>query len=97
MKEDLLSVREALDVLLKEFHSLQLENVKIANAFQRVLGENVLARDDIPSFDNSSMDGFAVLARDTVGAAMSSPVKLKVVADIPAGSLPDFRMESGQD
>ncbi len=96
MKEDLLSVQEALDVLLNEFQPLGLEQVEIAMAYQRVLGENVHAEIDVPSFDNSSMDGFAVRSEDTVEAATASPVELKVVADIPAGSFPTARMEAGQ-
>jgi molybdopterin molybdotransferase len=96
LKEDLLSVREALDVLLKEFQPLGLEQEDIATAYQRVLGEDVRAEIDLPTFNNSSMDGFAVRSQDTVMAAQTSPIELQVVADIPAGSFPTGRLEAGQ-
>lgn len=49
-----------------------------------VLAEDIIAGHDIPPFDNSAMDGYAVLASDVE----STPIILKVLEDVPAGSLP---------
>jgi molybdopterin molybdotransferase len=90
------SVSGSIDKLLAVFHPLPEEQVDLANAFQRVLADDIHAGFDVPSFNNSSMDGFAVRAQDTVGVTQSSPVELQVVADIPAGQFPSFPITAGQ-
>ncbi len=50
-----------------------------------VLAADVIAPLSLPGFDNSAMDGYAVLATDVAGAGPESPVKLPVAEDIPAG------------
>lgn len=81
----LLSVAEARTRLLASFSPLDHEAVELSLAAGRVLAEPVLANFDLPSFANSSMDGFAVRSIDVMKAAPDRPVTLKVVADIPAG------------
>lgn len=50
-----------------------------------VLAEPVVAREPVPPFANTAMDGYALRARDTAGATEDGPVRLTVVADLPAG------------
>lgn len=83
---DLLSVDSARARILTRFQPVESERLPLEDCFQRVLAEQVAASHDLPSFDNSSMDGFAVRAADTAGASPSAPRRLRVVADIPAGS-----------
>ena len=52
-----------------------------------VLGADIRSRTDVPPFDNSAMDGYAVRADDILAATPFAPVLLRVVADIPAGSV----------
>ena len=85
MAEPMLSVEEALERVLSEFHPLEPERVPILEALGRVLAEDVYADVDVPPHANSSMDGFAVRAADTAGAGRQSPVRLRVIADLPAG------------
>jgi len=92
----LLSVTEALARLLAVFTPLPVERVPVDEAVGRVLGAPVYAPFDLPRFDNSSMDGFAVRAADIVTASPDRPVLLKVVADIPAGSAPYETVNPGQ-
>jgi molybdopterin molybdotransferase len=61
-----------------------------------VLAVDVAAATDLPLFDNSSMDGFAVRAADLVDARADSARTLRVVADIPAGTQPTTSIEPGQ-
>src|SRR5581483_2446557 len=61
----------------------------------RVLAADILPP-ALPLFDNSSVDGFAVQARDLVDASAASPRTLSVVADIPAGSAPNITLAPGQ-
>jgi molybdopterin molybdotransferase len=61
-----------------------------------VLAQDILATNDLPPFDNSSMDGFAVRAEDVTHATTTSPRSLRVVADIPAGSHPTISLGPGE-
>lgn len=92
----LLSVEQARERMLSRFKPLETEIVPLAACAHRVLGTDIIATDDLPLFDNSSMDGFALRAADTVNAAPASPLTLRVVADIPAGTTPTTSLAPGQ-
>ena len=92
----LLSVQEARERILSQFNSVQIGNVPLTACINRVLGVDIVAADDLPLFDNSSMDGFAIRAADTSNAAPASRVTLSVVADLPAGSTPTISLAPGQ-
>jgi len=92
----LLSVEEARTRILSHFKSIGTETLPLAKCARRVLAANIAAQNDLPSFDNSSMDGFAVIAADLVDAAPASPRTLSVVADIPAGTSSDVTLVPGQ-
>ena len=57
----------------------------LADALGLVLADDVVAPLPLPGFDNSAMDGYAVLATDVADAGQDSPVRLPVAEDIPAG------------
>lgn len=86
----MLSVTEARERILSHVQSKATELVPLVFAANRVLGADIAADQDYPPFDNSSMDGFAVRAEDT-GAS-----RLRVVADIPAGTAPDIFLKPGE-
>jgi molybdopterin molybdotransferase len=92
----LLSVVEAQQQLLSSFSPLGSETVPLLNAAGRVLSVSVSASFDVPSFDNSSMDGFAVRAEDVVTAQETRPVELKVIADLPAGGSSLLSIRAGE-
>jgi molybdopterin molybdotransferase len=60
-----------------------------------VLAEPVTAPVNLPPFDNSAMDGYAVLASDVAGASETSPVTLSVVGDIAAGDQEAYGIRPG--
>jgi len=60
-------------------------SVPLADALGLALAEDVVAPLSLPGFDNSAMDGYAVLAADVATASAENPVKLPVAEDIPAG------------
>ncbi|MGI9647441.1 MAG: molybdopterin molybdotransferase MoeA [Acidimicrobiia bacterium] len=64
----------------------------LAECLGLVLTEDVAAGHDIPPFDNSAMDGYAVRAADVTQV----PVDLPVIEDVPAGSAPTMDLEAGQ-
>ena len=93
---NLLSVQEAQEYILSVFQAVETEEVGIWECDGRVLGAEVRANVDLPAFDNSSMDGFAVRAQDAQSAGPDSPITLAVIGDIPAGAAPTFRLQAGQ-
>ena len=91
----MISVDEALEYVLKHFEPLEPEELEILDALDRVLAEDVYSDIDIPPFDNSAMDGYAVRAADTAGANPDAPVTLRVIADLAAGYTTDVVVEPG--
>jgi len=72
------------------------ERLSIADALGRVLAENVRAEVDVPGFDRSNMDGFAVRAEDTYGASEAQPVRLRLNAEsIPTAVAPQVEVAPG--
>jgi putative molybdopterin biosynthesis protein len=83
--------REALDVA-----PLAAERVALDAALGRVLAEDVRAEIDVPGFDRSNMDGFAVRATDTFGASEELPVRLRLNPEtIPTGVAPQLEVAEG--
>jgi molybdopterin molybdotransferase len=82
-------VDEALDILLARIRPLKSESVKISDAPGRVLAGEVKASMDIPPFDRSAMDGYAVRGEDTFGAAQTNPIYFRVVGEVRPGVSPD--------
>jgi putative molybdopterin biosynthesis protein len=76
--------------------SLSAEIVSLDAALERVLAEDVRASVDVPGFDRSNMDGFAVRAADTFGASEEEPIRLRLNDEILAtGILPRVEVEAG--
>jgi molybdopterin molybdotransferase len=75
---------------------LDSRTLPVAQAAGRTLSASVHARHDIPLFDNSAMDGFAVRAADVATASPASPAVLRVVADLPAGTDLDPPLRPGE-
>lgn len=80
-----LSVDEALARLTDGITPVPPESVPLQAALGRILAEEVWAPHDLPPFDNSAMDGFAVRALDVQAASAASPVELRVVGEAAAG------------
>lgn len=93
---DLRTVEEHRARVLAAVAVLPAETVPLAAAEGRTLAETVTARHDLPGFDNSSMDGFAVRFADVAGADAAAPVRLRVVADLPAGTADDPALAAGE-
>ena len=81
----MISVDEALARVLAEARPLPLERVALVDAAGRALAEPLVARADLPPFDDSSMDGYAVRAADLAGAGEGQEVLLPVVYPVHAG------------
>jgi molybdopterin molybdotransferase len=90
--ERMLDVDAALSRIVAAFSPLPHEVVPLLVASGRVLADDVVARDNVPPFRNSAMDGYAVRSQDTLGATWEQPVELPVATQIAAGQpyVPDL-------
>ncbi|MGD2217172.1 MAG: molybdopterin molybdotransferase MoeA [Gemmatimonadales bacterium] len=95
-KPDWLSVDEAREIILSRVGELDRELVRLSAALGRVLAADVESAVTHPAWDNSAMDGFAVLSRDVVRASRERPVVLKVIDEIPAGAFPTRAVGPGE-
>jgi len=89
----MLSVTEARQRILSHFSPLASESIPLGGASGRTLAVAITSGDDHPTFDNSSVDGFALSSADTVPGGGAT---LSVVADIQAGRAPGLTLFPGQ-
>ncbi len=96
MPPKLISIEEARTRVLAEALPLPVETRAITDALGLVLAEDIVAQHDVPPFDNSAMDGFALRAADTVDAGPDNPVTLAVIETLAAGHVADHSLEPGK-
>ena len=70
--------------------------IETAAALGRVTAEDVFAPHPLPAFSRSTVDGYAVHARDTFGASESLPGYLRQIGEVPMGAAPEFSLTAGQ-
>jgi molybdopterin molybdotransferase len=96
MAGKLIELDEARRLVVASAAVLEGESVELAAALQRVAAEDVIGTDPVPPFENSAMDGFAVRARDVLGAGPDAPVRLELVGESRAGGDPPNIAKPGQ-
>ncbi len=92
----LITVDEALQIILSKIEPKGVEKVPLSQALNRVLAEDIKARRSNPPMDNSAMDGYAVIAKDILSATPENPVKLEVVENVAAGEIAQKNLASMQ-
>ena len=97
MFRKLLTFDEA-KILLRQLELVTLgtEEIPLLEAYNRVLAEDAVSALDIPPFNRSTVDGYAVKAEDTYGAEENQPVHLKVSGIVNIGELPSVKVEKGE-
>ncbi|GAB6137757.1 molybdopterin molybdotransferase MoeA [Halanaerobaculum tunisiense] len=94
---DLMTIDEALQVAEDKLEtSLPTETVKITEADDRVLAQEIVSKVNVPPFSRSTMDGYAVKAEDTFGATETLPVYLEVIDRVGMGEEATQKIDSGQ-
>jgi molybdopterin molybdotransferase len=88
----MLNAKEALDVILNALQPLGTITVSLSHSLDYALAEDIIATENIPSFDNTAMDGYAIRSADV----QHVPVILEVVDEIAAGKVADQQLKSGQ-
>ena len=92
----MLSVKEAQQQILNLQVKIKTKKVPVLDTLGLVLAKDIISDDNIPAYDNSAMDGYAVKAEDILGADKNYPVKLNLLKeDLPAGKVPCRSLESG--
>jgi molybdopterin molybdotransferase len=94
-EETLTSVETHLAEILGGIRPLHPTVLGLPEAEGLVLAEDVVATHPLPSFDNSAMDGYAVVAADVTAASEQAPVILPVVAEIAAGDTGAYALNPG--
>jgi molybdopterin molybdotransferase len=89
------SVDDHLAHVLAAVHPLAPIDMQILDAHGCILADDVRAATDLPPFDNSAMDGYAVRHGDVAAASDESPVELPVVGDVAAGSSSTYTVQPG--
>ena len=88
----MISVAEAIQIVRQQTRTLPAEQVELQYALGRVLAQDVVADSDLPPFDRSQMDGYAVRAEDV----REAPARLKIVGESAAGRGWHHQLEEGQ-
>ena len=82
--------------ILKGIEPVGEESVPIEDSLGRFLSKDILSPENLPGFHRSSMDGYAVRAKDTFGATESLPALLEVVGEVIMGRSPDLTCGPGK-
>ncbi len=88
----MISVFEAIQIVKTQTKALPAERIALKEALGRVLAEDIVADSDLPPFDRSQMDGYALRAADV----QKVPARLKIVGESAAGRGWHQRMGSGE-
>ncbi|MBR5381205.1 MAG: molybdopterin molybdotransferase MoeA [Oscillospiraceae bacterium] len=90
-----ISVDEAVEKLCALAQPPKTERVSLFEAQGRVLADDVTAAINVPPFDRSPYDGYALRGADTAAASRETPVTLRVVEELPAGRAPTEALTAG--
>ncbi len=95
---NVVSVEKAVEIINNKFSFMKTdkEKVKLADSIGRTLSGDIVSLCDIPSFNRSVVDGYAVAAADTYGASESIPSQLKVIGEIFMGEEATIEIKTGE-
>ena len=91
----MLSLEQAVEKTLASVARLEPEFVVLNEAYRRYAAQNLHANVSLPGFDNSAMDGYAVISSDLKGASEKTPNSLHNIGVVPAGDGPDKKITPG--
>ena len=92
-----ISLKEAIDKIEEKIEEkLEIEEVLLEKALNRIIAEDIVSTIDLPSFNRSTVDGYAVKAKDIYGASEFSPIPLKNIGDSKMGEENAHKIELGE-
>lgn len=89
-------VDAALKIVLDSVKAVSSEIIELTQAVDRVLAEDIYANCNVPAFDNSAMDGFAVRVGDLKTISNKQPKTLEVIGEVKAGDIPKKEIKNNQ-
>jgi molybdopterin molybdotransferase len=92
----MLQLEQAIERILESLPAPQLESIALTEAHCRVLAQSICSQIDLPPFDNSAMDGYAVRAEDLREAKPETPVRLRLIGRIAAGESATSVIKAGE-
>lgn len=92
----LTSVEDALNKLFSNLTQVRTEKIETPKALNRILAESIESKINVPGFDKSAMDGYALVAEDTFGASPRNPKKIIRVGKIEIGEASDLNLKKGE-
>ncbi|MCZ2856593.1 MAG: molybdopterin-binding protein [Candidatus Bathyarchaeota archaeon] len=97
MFKKLVSLDEAKQIIARNFslEPVGKENLQLKQVYNRILAEDIVAPLDVPPFNRSTVDGYAVKAEDTFGADEDRPLALKLCGQVRVGESPKVSIEKG--
>ena len=81
---------------MDRFKPLSFERVPLDDSLHRVLFENIVSPINLPEFPRSTVDGFALKAKDSYGASEKNPAILRVIGEIPMGQVSEIEVKEGE-
>src|SRR5690554_655426 len=91
------SVESVFNILSQQVKPiLQVEEVPLEDGLNRVLAEDIIAKEDVPNFSKSVVDGYAVHSKDTHGASETLPSFLDFAGEIHIGENIETELQRGQ-
>jgi len=94
--ETALAAADAARRILADVRRQPALRVPLDDALDSVLAEDIVSPLDIPAWTNSAMDGYAVRGPDVRGASQATPVRLRVIEELPAGRFPSRAIGPGE-
>jgi molybdopterin molybdotransferase len=92
---ELKTVNEARKILGR-IDPIGIETIASSESLDRYIADDIIAPEDLPSFDKAMMDGYALRAEDTFGAGDVKPVSLSLVGEVKIGQLPTRDLKKGE-
>lgn len=92
---ELISLTEAEEVLLSNTVFMEKNKINLNESLGAVLAESVVAKENIPPFNRSPLDGYAILDSDSNSASKDNPVTLEIIDEAPAGFVASKKIVSG--
>ncbi|AHM55744.1 molybdopterin biosynthesis protein MoeA [Peptoclostridium acidaminophilum DSM 3953] len=95
---NVVTVQEALERIYEKFEGYELgyEECQLSQALGRVLYEDIIAMEDVPGFDRSTVDGYAIKSSDSHGSSDFMPSFLELAGSVRMGESTDLSIKSGQ-
>lgn len=93
---NLISLMEAKSIILDHRPRAQKKAVALGSSLGSILAEKVVSAQDVPGFARASMDGYAVISKDTIEAREDRPVSLCLAGSVPMGRRPDIQIGRGE-